>query len=264
VIGTGGYVSYPVLKAALGLGIPTVIHESNAIPGLATRMLMGRVDLILLGMQNSERAFTRAKRAVYVGVPVDRAFMSTNPELARARLGIGQRKVVLSFGGSLGAEAINRYAMRASAAMEDKGVLWIHASGRRYYDEMRKCCPDRENFRLLPYIEDMPSYLAAADLAICRAGASTLAELQASRTPAILIPSPNVALDHQTKNARLIEQSGDAVVLDERDVDSEEAIELVRTCLQKKSNIVRRHPNAPLPQVLALEKIYELLGKKNI
>lgn len=262
VIGTGGYVSYPVLSAATRLGIPTVIHESNATPGVATKLLSKSVDLILLGMKDSEGNFKKSKKAVYVGTPVDRAFYTTSRERARERLGVGNRRLILSFGGSLGAEAINRFAIKAAGSMKGSDTLWIHASGRRYYESMKAECEKNPVLRLLPYIDDMPTYLTAADLAVCRAGASTIAELQATGTSSILIPSPNVAGNHQLCNADRMQESGQALILSEEKLGTPEAIEMLTDYLYR----IPKHPKKPnaqkLAQARALEEIYALIRQK--
>ena len=262
VIGTGGYVCYPVLSAAVRLGIPTVLHESNVIPGVATRMLMASVDLVLLGMEGNAQAFKKAKKAIFVGIPTDRAFYTTSSERARARLGIGGGRLILSFGGSLGAEAINRFVSEAAVHICRDGVTWIHASGRRYYDAMREHHPDTRFFRLLPYIEDMPSYLAAADLVICRSGASTVAELLATKTPAILIPSPNVAGNHQEHNARMLEERGGGILLDEREIGTPHGLEMLKRYLESLPEKKEKPKVTTPPQVRALEEIYAMIEEK--
>ena len=262
VIGTGGYVSYPVLVAAARLGIPTVLHESNATPGLAAKLLSRRVDCVLLGMPDCEEAFSKRVHTVYTGTPVAPAFYTTNREQARRRLGVKERRLILSFGGSLGAEGINRFVKEGIASVDARTVLWIHAAGRRYYDTMRRECPDTEGFRLLPYIEDMPTYLTAADLALCRAGASTIAELAATGTPAILIPSPHVAANHQAKNAEHLCRKGQARVLTEEASGTSEGIRILQEAIAALPKEKAAPPPSDRAEKRALKVICDLVEKR--
>ncbi|MBQ2793116.1 MAG: undecaprenyldiphospho-muramoylpentapeptide beta-N-acetylglucosaminyltransferase [Clostridia bacterium] len=220
VVGTGGYVAWPVLSAAKSLGIRRAIHESNAVPGLVTRLCCRSVDLVMLGYGEAEKRLPRCSCAV-TGNPVRGAVGRVSRSRARAALGIGEEKtVVLSFGGSLGAEAINRAMCEAIRLDGGKsGILFIHATGRRDYEKYKAL--GGENARIIPYVEDMPTYLAAADIAVTRCGAMTLAELEAAGVPSILIPSPNVTANHQYENARALCECGAAVMITEAELSAE-------------------------------------------
>ena len=232
VIGTGGYVCWPVLSAAHSLGIKCAIHESNAYPGLVTRRCSRWVDLVMLGYSEAEKHLRHSCKSYVTGNPVRNQVGRISRSRARAALKIPSGKtVVLSFGGSLGAKAINDSVTEMIEKDGGRsGILYIHATGEKWYNEYRE--KEREWSRILPYINDMPVYLAAADIGILRCGAMTLAEVEAAGLPSILIPSPNVTANHQFKNARALADDGCAVVIRENDLNSEalksEILHLVR------------------------------------
>lgn len=225
VIGTGGYVCWPLLWAAAGRGIPCVLHESNAEPGLAVKMLKRRTDLMLTNFEETASKMKAGKkqRIVSVGNPTRLSCSTVSRAQARAALGISDdRFVVLSFGGSLGAPAINRAALavaRQEAARQEK-LVQIMATGMQKYEailqELEGEDPDvRARLTVKDYIDDMPTYMAAADAVICRAGAMTLTELARMQKPAILIPYPDATNQHQYKNAKVLADAGAAVLIQE-------------------------------------------------
>ena len=227
VVGTGGYVSWPVLSAAATLGIPCAVHESNALPGLTVRRLARRVDTVMLNFAEAAKALEGAKRIVRVGNPLRSGFRGLSREEARRMLEIPDgAHLVVSFGGSLGAAAINRAVLELFAAytLPAESCYHIHGCGRKYYKDFQKqiadtlgSLPSRITYR--EYLNDMPVLMAAADLLICRAGAITLSEIARSGRAAILIPSPNVADDHQTKNAAAMERAGAGLLLRETELE---------------------------------------------
>ena len=220
VIGTGGYVCWPVLKAAKRLGVPTLIHESNAVCGLVTKRLSRECDRVLLGYDRAKKDLGRLKNISVVGNPLRKDFSVISRQTARKRLKVGVDDIlIISFGGSGGAEALNKSVIKLmkELSLGDKRIRHIHAVGERYYsslneDELKrgKC-----GCRILPYIEDMPLYLSAADIALTRSGALTLTELSCAGVASILVPSPNVAANHQYENARVISDGGGAVLVEE-------------------------------------------------
>lgn len=239
VIGTGGYVSWPTLSAAASLGIPTALHESNALPGLTVRRLAGRVDLLLLNFAEAKERLPKAKRVLHVGNPLRGSFSALSRSEARSRLGIpGTASVLLSFGGSLGAEAINRAILDL---WEDLGIhtdslFHIHGTGRRYFDSFRE--EARLRFGELPprlqyreYLNDMGTLMAAADLIVCRAGAMTLSEIARMGRASILIPSPHVAENHQERNAEALAALGAAELIPERSLTRTAFVTAVRRIL---------------------------------
>ena len=233
VIGTGGYVCWAPLKAAAEMGIPTVIHESNSVPGLAVRKLEGSVDLILTNFAEAEEALKAKRKIVRVGNPTRASFGECSKEDSRARLGIDKDAfVVLSFGGSRGAPTLNRVALDVMEGFSSKkdNVIHIHSGGKDYYEEAREefvNCGLSSNKRLdiREYIFDMSEYMNAADVVICRAGAMTLTELAMMKKPAILIPSPNVTAQHQYKNALALSSKGAAVLIQESELGEKSVVE---------------------------------------
>ncbi len=219
VVGTGGYASFPVVRAAAKRGIPTAVHESNAMPGLTTKTLSKVVDRILVGFESSKAYYKNPEKVVVTGTPVRGDFFRYTKQQAREQLGLtDDRPLLLSFFGSLGAEYMNECMSQCLELEQQAGFPFhhIHGAGRNY-EAMKARCPDSPEIDLREYIYDMPLVCAAADLIICRAGASTIAELTSIAKPAILIPSPNVTADHQTKNARALSDHGGAVLLPEKD-----------------------------------------------
>jgi UDP-N-acetylglucosamine--N-acetylmuramyl-(pentapeptide) pyrophosphoryl-undecaprenol N-acetylglucosamine transferase len=230
VIGTGGYVCWPLLRAASSMGIPCMVHESNALPGVAVRQLQKRLDVIMTNFEETANLLKEKDKVVNVGNPLRVRCGALSREEARRQLGIPDsvRFVVLSFGGSLGAQALNTAALSLMSdfTAEREDVMQIHATGTRGYASTMEAFAEKglcENGRLIikEYIDDMPLYMAAADLVICRAGAMTLTEIAMMRKPAILIPSPNVTDNHQYKNAKVLADAGAAELIEEKDLTEE-------------------------------------------
>ena len=240
VVGTGGYVCYPVVAEAAKMKLPTLVHESNATPGLTTRILSRRVDAVMLGIPRGEGAFGGAK-AVYTGTPVCREFYGGAKEAAKRRLGLSKQRIVVSFGGSLGAESINQLFLTLHEKACTGKTVWIHATGTRYYEQVCEALKGEKNrgrYRLLPFIDDMPTYLCAADAVISRAGACTVAEHEAVGIVPLLIPSPNVTGNHQYHNAKRLSDVGRAVLLEESQLSTPEGEARILEYL--KSNNVRK------------------------
>lgn len=228
VVGTGGYVSWPVVKAASQMGIPTALHESNAIAGVAVKMLQKSVDRIYLNFEKTGESLScdRAK-LMKVGNPILGGFSSMTREEARKKLGIPDKYkyVILSYAGSMGAEKVNDAVlclMREFTAKHPE-VYHIHATGSIELElctsQFKKMGLDKcENIELCEYIYDMPVRMAAADITINRAGAMTISELAATGKCSIFIPSPNVAENHQYKNAKVLSDAGAAALFEEKDL----------------------------------------------
>ena len=222
VIGTGGYVSFPMIPAANKRKIPTVLYEPNAIPGLAVRMTEKYASLILLQFEACSSHLKHREKARAIGAPLRSGFSRITRREARMRLGLSDdRFVALCFGGSLGAEAISRAATESFLPLERQGVTLIHATGKRLFEGLSaRYSKEADDGRLLPYIDDMATYMAAANVIVCRAGAMTLAELARSGRASVLIPSPYVAENHQEKNALLYEKKGAALLIKETALNS--------------------------------------------
>ncbi|GHV07696.1 UDP-N-acetylglucosamine--N-acetylmuramyl-(pentapeptide) pyrophosphoryl-undecaprenol N-acetylglucosamine transferase [Clostridia bacterium] len=228
VIGTGGYASYPLCAEAAKLKIPTAVHESNAMPGWTTRMLAARATHMLLSFEDSKAYYKRGTEVV--GTPVRGEFFQSGEK-------VGDKPLIVSFWGSLGARDMNRMIGDfITREIEDGEFRHIHACGKSAYEAMRgRELP--QGIELRQFIFDMPSVMNAADLVLCRAGASTLAELCAAGKPAILIPSPNVTNNHQERNARVLEKAGAAVVLLESDCNGDILYAKARELLGDKERL---------------------------
>ena len=243
VVGTGGYASFPALMAASLLKIPTCVHESNAMPGLTTRLVADRVDKVLVCFPESAKHYRHPEKVEVVGMPVKREFIFTRKEEARKELGLDQRPVIVSAFGSLGAQAMNEMICRLFRLEQDAefpyqhihavgtyGWRWIHDYAALQGVDLRNC----PSVVVQEYIFNMPTVMAAADIVISRAGASSCNEIAASGTPCILIPSPNVTDNHQEKNARALEQSGAAVVVLEAECTEQRLMDEIKALLEDR------------------------------
>ena len=236
VIGTGGYVSWPVCKAAAKMGIPTFLHESNAVPGMAVRMLSSSADRIFLNFEKAGNGLECRDKLLLVGCPMLGSFKGMSKAEARRTLGIPEdaKCVILSYGGSLGAEKVNEavlYLMEKFTGGRE-GVYHTHATGAiekeiAFGQFKEKGLDKHDNLEMLEYIYDMPVRVAAADIVICRAGALTVSELSLAGKCAVFIPSPNVTDDQQYKNARVLEEKGAAAILRESAELPEKLCELI-------------------------------------
>ena len=239
VIGTGGYVCYPVLMAASELHIPTAVHESNAVPGLTTKQLAGHVDRIMLGLEDSKKYYKQQERVVVTGTPVRGAFACYTKDSAKKELGLpADKPLVVSVWGSLGAGHMNEVMTELIPMLDgNQGFRLLHAAGSRYYagmaEKLGETAPDmaEHGVELREYIYDMPRVMTAADLVMCRAGASTISELCYMGKPVIIVPSPNVTNNHQEKNARVLEEAGGAKVLLEGEFDAQSLLADVKELL---------------------------------
>ena len=269
IVGTGGYASYPALKAGAKMGIPTAVHESNAVPGLTTRMVAGSVDRIMVSFEDSRAQYAHPEKVLVTGTPVRSEFMYGNREQARKTLGIeDDRPLIVSAWGSLGAREMNKKIARFLVKEAEDGCFrHIHATGSfgwrwmpDFVKEQGLDLQQHPHLQMQEYIYDMPKVMAAADLLICRAGAATLSEVCASGTPCIMVPSPNVTDNHQEKNARVLERHGAAVVIRETDCTGESLYETAKTLLQDPQCLREMRVAAKKMAVVdAAEQIYEVI-----
>ena len=224
IVGTGGYASFPALYAGSSMGIPTCVHESNAVPGVTTKMAAARASRVLVSFPESAQYYRNQDKVEVVGMPVRKEFILTGKEEAKAQLGLDRRPVVVSAFGSLGARQMN-FAVADMFKLEkedDFPFQHIHATGSFGWEWMPEHVAslgvdvnENNGIDMREYIYNMPTVMAAADVIISRAGASTCNEIGASGTPSILIPSPNVTNNHQEKNARILEGHNAAIVITE-------------------------------------------------
>ena len=240
IIGTGGYASFPALLAGKMMKIPTCVHEANAMPGLTTRMAAAWADKVLICFPESAKHYKRPEKTQAVGMPVRREFIFTEKEAARKELGLDSRPVIVSTFGSQGAKMMNLAMAEFMKLEQEAGYPYQHIHGvgsfgwKWFPDRLKELGVDAENsgaIDMREYIYNMPTVMAAADVIISRAGASSCNEIAASGTPCVLIPSPNVTDNHQEKNARAIADKGGAVVLLEKDCTAQRLFDEVAAIL---------------------------------
>lgn len=274
VIGTGGYASFPALYAAQSMGIPTCVHEANAVPGVTTKMAANKADRVLVAFEESVQHYKNPQKVEVVGMPVRQEFLYTTKEAARKELGLEGHIVVSAFG-SQGAKVMNETMadMMRLEQKDDFPFRHIHATGSFGKEWMPKRVKDNgvdyEKIAALDireYIYNMPTVMAAADVVIGRAGSATCNEIAACGTPCVLIPSPNVTNNHQEKNARVLEAGGGAVVVLEKDCTPEGMYDLIRELLAdeaRREEMSRKlHSMAKLDCTERICAIVEELAKR--
>lgn len=267
VIGAGGYVSGPVVQKAAQMGIKTAIHEQNAWPGVTNKLLAKRVDLVFAPTDSAVPRLGAPQKTVVSGNPVRTELLRQDRSAARKALGAGERLIILSYGGSLGAMNLNSMVAQLAAwHLQNRDFLHIHATGSIEKDDFaamarRMGLAGRDNFRILEYIDDMPAMLAAADLVICRSGALTLAELAAVGRASVLIPSPNVAENHQYYNALEFAEKDAALVFEEKDLTPKILIDTVDELTREPEKLAQMGDAAKqLAHPQALDIIVAALG----
>lgn len=265
VIGTGGYVSWPVLSAAAKLKIPTVIHEQNAFPGVTTKTLSKVVDKVMISFEESRKYFKDKDKLIYTGNPVKSEYFTTDAKQMKKELSPG-KTMILSVGGSGGAEKINEVMIDfMDKYVKNQNITHYHVTGSRGYKEYGKMFKDRglniyNNLFLKEYIFDIHKYYAAADIIICRAGALTLTELAVLKKPAILIPSPYVAENHQYKNAAVLEKQNAAMIIEEKDLTAEVVTEKVGELMKDPFKLSEMSRNiSKFGSYETLDKIYNIV-----
>ena len=267
VVGTGGYASYPVIRAAAKQGIPTAIHESNAIPGLTTRLLEPHADLIMVGFEECRKNYRHPEKVLVTGTPVRGDFFTYTKKEAKQQLGMDDgRPLIVSFWGSLGAAVMNRQTAQFLALEARSGCPFhhVHAAGvvgsRQMAEYLATAGVDLSklpDLEVREYIHDMGTLMRAADLVICRAGASTISELTALGVPAIIVPSPNVTHNHQEHNARVLSDAGGAVLMLEQDSSGQKLYDTACSILSDDSRRASMsQAMASLGVIDAAEQIY--------
>ena len=264
-------ISGPVVRCAAKRGIKTAIHEQNAFPGVTNKLLAPDVDIVFAAVPAAVEKLGAPEKTQVVGNPVRPEVFEKAGErdAIRTQLGAGDRTVILSFGGSLGARRVNEVVADLCAweQKEHKPVLHIHATGQYGVElfqnlEKEKGFAPGESLVVKEYINNMPELLAAADLVISRAGALTLAELEAEGRAAILIPSPNVAENHQYYNAMELQKAGAAVVIEEKDLTGEKLVSTVSGLLAEPGRLAAMGRNARTLSVDdSLDRIADALMK---
>lgn len=274
VIGTGGYVSGPIVLTASKMGYKTAIHEQNAFPGITNKLLAKKVDRVFLAVEEAKKMLECKNEPIVVGNPIRQSVIFKTKESAKKELGLDDRMCILSFGGSLGADIINKMAVDLIEWNKDGKVNHIHAYGRLGKELFPKLIKDKDiDLSIMPfenvreYIDNMDTCLAASDLVICRSGAMTLSELQATGKASVLVPSPYVAENHQYHNAMVLVNNNAAKLIEEKSYDKEEFINILNEFYNDKDKLKAFSKNASKLAILdTVNRIYDelilLLNKK--
>ncbi len=267
VVGTGGYASYPIARAAAKRGIPTAVHESNAVPGLTTKALSKVCDVVMVGFEESRAHYHRPDKVEVTGTPVREDFFRYTRKEAREQLGFtDDRPLLVSFWGSLGVRSMNDCVLGLMDMERKSGAPFRHIHGAgRDFAAMKEALGTADGtvcsgVEVREYIYDMPLVMAAADLVMCRSGASTVSELAALAKPSILVPSPYVTNDHQTKNAKVLADVGGAILLPEKECSAQRLYDEIHGLLaspERRTEMSRKLAALSIPD--ANEKIYRVL-----
>lgn len=264
VLGFGGYVGGPVLRTACKMGIPTAIHEQNAFPGVTNKALAKIVDCVMLTAPEAEKYMQPKNPCVVTGLPIRGELISADRDFSRAELGVDDRPVILSMGGSLGARVINTAVTQLiEERYERKNCYFLHATGKAgvgMFDVIEKekgiSLSENKHIMLREYINDMHRCMAAADLVICRAGASSLSEIQAMGKPSILVPYPYAAENHQYYNAMELVKNDAAILIEEKDFTGDRLIKEIDSLLADKQRLETLGKNAKKMAIYdAIERI---------
>ena len=269
VIGTGGYICGPVLRAAQKCKIPTALHESNSFPGLAVKMLAKKTDVIMLGLEKAKENLTNAKKVVVTGTPTkiqkiemseeEKFFMKENLEINP------NLPLVLVFGGSQGAKAINDALLQVIKEKEFEKYQIVWAVGQKNYDEVKQELEKNnididkiKNAKILPYIYNMEEIMNVSDLLVCRSGAITVTEITKLGKPAIFIPLPNVSQNHQEKNARVLEEVGAAKIILNDELTGDKLVTEIESIITNKELLLQMAEKANSINIESVEdKIYK-------
>lgn len=238
VIGTGGYVCGPVVRAASKMGIKTFIHEQNAFPGMTNKLLEKYVEKVFISFEPARQYFKDSEKLILTGNPVRREFYEVNKKTAREKLDLELDKfIIMAFGGSQGAKNINNISLELLKKINGtENIAFIFVTGKFYHDSIKEMIAEEKievqsNIRILEYIDDMASYLGASDVIISRSGALAVSEITVCGKPSILIPSPNVTGNHQYFNAKSVEETGGAFLIEEKNLNFDIVYEKINLLL---------------------------------
>lgn len=268
VIGTGGYVSAPVVYSASKKHIPSLIHEQNAFPGITNKILSKYVDKVLVTFEESKKYFKYPEKIVITGNPIRRNILQVDKRKAYFELKVNPNKpFVLSFGGSGGQKSLNDAMLYVIEKNVDKDIQILHVTGNRFYNSFMEELKSknirlRDNIKIVAYMYDMPSALSIANLVVTSAGAITLAEISALGVPSILIPKGYTAENHQEYNARAFEKKGASYLILEKDLTGEKLDETINNLIYDTDKLNRMSKNSKaLGNINATEKIVDIINK---
>lgn len=270
VIGVGGYASGPTLKAAQKAGIPTLIQEQNSFAGVTNKLLAKKAEKICVAYEGMDRFFP-SDRIVMTGNPIRSSLLQNSLSKKEARESFGldpERPTVLVVGGSLGALTVNESLEKGLHTLTDHGIQVIWQTGKNFGNRGTETAKGMKGTVVTPFISNMAAAYRSADLVVSRAGAGSISELQALGKPCVLVPSPNVAEDHQTFNARALSDHGAAVLV--RDADARET--LVDTVLSLMKDPARRKEMSEKISAMALtdsapviaREVIDIINSKNL
>lgn len=261
VVGTGGYVTAPAMIAALKCNIPTLIHESNALPGKTTKWLSSKVDRVAVGFEAALKQLPKVKRGVYTGNPTKLKDSFTKSE-SKDKIN-STKPLLLVFGGSQGAKKINETMVEFINTTEINDFELIYATGPKHYDEIiSQIKVQNPNVKIEKYIYNMEEIMTAADLAVCRSGALTVTELGIVGLPAILIPFPYAAENHQFYNAKTIEDNDAGIIIEEKDLTCGLLTQKINEILNDKEKLITMAQKAKRPEMKgAMENIMKEINE---
>lgn len=268
IVCTGGYVSGPVTMAAKKCNVPALIHEQNVYPGLTVKGSGKYVDCVAVSFEETINHIAEREKCEVTGNPVRPEILAADPKAARRAVCVNDKPFVLIFGGSLGAERINRTVLDILPKLIEEGnVQILFGTGDRNYEKIKQEIEERgiqlpADIRVVPYIDNMHEAMAAADIVVSRSGAITVSEIAALGKASILIPSPNVVRNHQEQNAREFEKKGGAAVLIEAELTPDSLYQKLMEMISDREGLARMGENAKkLAQPDALEKLYRIIEK---
>jgi len=267
-VGTGGYVTGPVLRKAAKLGIKTAVHESNAFPGVTVKMLASYMDAVMICDEAAKKHLRPKREYIVTGNPIRQELIAAKKDASKEKLNLDARPVILSYGGSLGARRINESVAEVMAwhcgggeyqhihAMGQYGTDWFPGYIKAKGVDLER----QKQIRVSEYINNMSDCLAAADVVICRSGAMTISELCVQGKASILIPSPNVAENHQYYNALALADRDAAVVIEEKDLTGQRLVDELKKLLSDPEKLKQMGKNAAANAIYdANERIYKVL-----
>lgn len=263
VIGTGGYVCGPVVYQANKMGIPTIIHESNAFPGITNKILSKKVDKILVSFEEAKKRFAREDITVLTGNPIREDFLEITEENARKIVNkLETKKLIFSFGGSGGQKSINLAILELLEQIEGSPYQLIHITGKSRYEDFMKLVKNRNikignQVQILPYMYEMPEVLKLSDCVIISAGALGISEVTAMGVPAIIVPKAYTAENHQEYNGKVIEDNNAGKMILEKNLTKDVLWQAIKDIFKNKENYCNMVENSfKLSKIQATEKIY--------
>lgn len=270
VVGTGGYVCGPLVLIASLKGIPTLIHEQNALPGVTNRILSKFVDRIAGSFEESKKYFKNPKKVIITGNPIRKEILNIDKDSAYRTLGVpSHRKTLLCFGGSGGQKKLNDAMEEVIIKnINDKNLQIIHVTGKRLYNSFMESVhskginlSDYNNIKVMPFLFEMPEAQAISDLIITSAGAISTSEITAIGKPSIIVPKSYTTDNHQEFNARALEKNGAGVMVLEKDLNGEMLNDLIMNLLSNKKKLnVMAENSKKLGKVDATEKILSIIN----